>query len=351
MSLAFFTDPHLGVQRSAHTTTASRQRLQDAVFQQALNVLRRTGGVYYNEEAIRVCLGDLFDQETNPEHVILQGLQIAGGCHYVMAGNHDLPNRHGKASSYDVLSSAAGSASCPIHLSWTDQSTCAYTPHGTLFLVPHKASQELFDEALNNVYLQAPATASPRILCLHCNYDSPFVQNDASLNITAAQVEHLLTVFDYVLLGHEHQPRKLHDGRLIILGNTHPTSFSDISDKFYYIWDGERFTENLIWSKADGYREIQWDAPDQTLPDSVQFVNVVGNAPADQQASIAAKVVRLWKTHPNLLMVRSHVVVDDPLGDVPTEVTRTLNLPDRVSAALEGTDLQPLWHDYLGRLA
>lgn len=343
MSLAFFTDPHLGVQRGAHTTTASRQRLQDAVFKQAANIVQAAGG------SGLVCLGDLFDQESNPEHILLQGLRIAERCLHVLAGNHDLPNRQGKSSSLDLLGNVTDSVMS--RMSWSDQCSRSPCPDVALFMVPHKASQDMFDSAVQHAYQQAAHSKRSRILCLHCNYDSPFVQNDASLNITAAQVEQLLTVFDYVLLGHEHQPRKLHDGRLIILGNTHPTSFSDISDKFYYIWDGERFTENLIWSKADGYREIQWDAPDQALPDSVQFVNVVGNAPADQQASIAAKVVRLWKTHPNLLMVRSHVVVDDPLGNTPTEVTRTLNLPDRVSAALEGTDLQPLWHDYLGRLA
>lgn len=344
MSIWFFSDPHVGVNRSSHTTNASRERLREAVFQAAMGAVGVAGGddpVY--------CLGDLFDTDTNSEVTILQGHQIARECDRVLGGNHDLPNREGKLSSLQLLDQTMPGS--PIVVGGSEPHfVCDVLPEGmSVLMVPHMLTQELFEQSLLASLTIAKTHRRVRILCLHCNYDSGFIQNDASLNLSKEDAEFLLETFDYILLGHEHMPRTELDGRLIILGNTHPSSFADISDKFIWEFDGERFHRHMIWGLDKGYQRIKWDdLLDAEI--SAQFVDVVGSATAAEMPTIAAAISNLWKSSPHLLMVRNNVECIESTSATPVSATRALDIPTRVAAALDGTDLRPVWDSYLEKV-
>jgi hypothetical protein len=266
-----------------------------------------------------------------------------------MAGNHDLPNREGKLGSLQLLADMLP-GDCdersPIVLGSVSQPGFDFVGDcgAYVYLVPHMATQELFDISLDEVtdFVGRDETS---ILCLHCNYNSGLIHNDASLNLTAERAEKLLETFDYVLLGHEHMPRTLHNGRLIILGNTHPTSFSDVGDKFLWEFDGKQFIQHPIWSKADGYRELRY-GDSVRMDELVQFIEVTGTVPSEQLPNIAQAITKLWKEWPNLLMVRNNVQSDSIVPEVDHAVCRSLDLPSRISAALESTDLHSIWQHY-----
>lgn len=352
MSIWFFSDPHIGVKRSSHTTEASRVRLSDAVFSTSEAVLYKAGS-----DPV-ICTGDLFDKEANSEADILRGHRIAAGCTMVLGGNHDLPNRAGAVSSLQLLDEILPSGR--IISGTVDEAgfSIKALQQGTfVYAVPHLSTQELFETSLQEAAAAARGERNvrTRILCLHCNYDSGLIQNDASLNLPKALAEVLLQVFDYVLLGHEHMPRELLGGRLIILGNTHPTSFADISDKYLWEFSVEKgFTKHLIWSADAGALRVELLSPitvDAELAKypSLQFLDIVGAIKAEEAADVAALVAYLWKNVPSLLMVRNNTEVSDKPTSAVTPEHKTLDLPARVASALDD-EMRALWNDYLEKV-
>lgn len=341
MSIWFFSDPHIGTVRNSHTTVQSRAALKFELFKTSARLIEVTGSDPL------FCLGDLFDTDSNDEATIMQGADVVKRCTAVLGGNHDLPNREGKLSSLQLLSSVipgrivCGSTDEPGYMLYI-------TAEAVVYMVPHMATQDLFDLSLSEVLGAASQVVDrSKVLCLHCNYNSGLIHNDASLNLTREKADELLEVFDYVLLGHEHEHRTLHGGKLIILGNTHPTSFSDISDKYLWEFDGSGFRPHLLWSRSDGYLNMDWEQGSDELHDTVQFIEITGKAPAERLPDIAQGIASLWKTCPNLLMVRNNVEADVALPEVDTTVSRTLDLPSRISLALADSDLLPIWNEYL----
>jgi hypothetical protein len=193
------------------------------------------------------------------------------------------------------------------------------------------------------------------ILLLHCNYDSPFATQESTLNLTRDRAEYLLTKFSHILIGHEHMSRDDFDGRVLLLGNTHPTGFSDISDKF--VWDlkldkqGIRsFEKELIWSVDKGYLAIDWTELSElgAIGDEVQFIEVKGTADQQHMPWIAAQVAQLWNLSEGLLMVRNNVTVIGNTALIEAnEQTRCQSVPERITHELAGTKLEALWASYL----
>jgi hypothetical protein len=350
MSIWFFSDPHLGLERTSHTTPASRAKLKQRLFEQALNCFRQGEPVY--------CLGDLFDTESNDEAVILQGMAVVNGIDGVIAGNHDCPNREGRKSSLQLIQSVypdkviSGEVGEPgFDFRWENEAS--------VYFVPHMATQQLFDQSLEEVKASTVSQHKvvPTILCLHCNYDSGFADNDASLNLTRAKAEELLRVFDYILLGHEHIPRADFGGRLQILGNTHPTSFSDISDKFVWEFKDGKLIPHKIWDATVGYIRLTWEellnTPTADWKDEqIQFMEVTGMAPAEKMPEIAKTVSDHWKALPDLLMLRNSVqVAQANLPQADGTVTKLQDLPSRVASELkDAPEMLGLWEGYLTRL-
>lgn len=334
-SYTLFTDPHLGTRRAAHTTRESSKRLTLHLYAQALGIVES-----YPHP---ICLGDLFDRAFNDEATLVQGYAVASRCLFTLAGNHDEVNREGAVTTLRALQAL----NVPLSAG-PDLSSPFFTANDDgLYSVPHHASQELFEQALLQAAQHAAENRAGKFaaLLLHCNYNVPFKTEDDTLNLTPELAEQLLADFDLILLGHEHRPAAYFDGRVVVMGNTHPTSFADISDKFAYHLDAEtgELSRELIWSQASGYREIKVGEEIGDLA-GVQFVDVVGLAGAEDAVAVAEFVQQVWAAAPEAYAVRNNVQIGDHLADVEeAERPALVDLKSKISADLEGSDLLPLY--------
>lgn len=331
-----FSDPHLGTRRQAHTTPTSARHLRAMLYTQALVASAPPNSL---------CLGDLFDKPANDEATLVQGHGVARRCRMVMAGNHDLVNREGVVTTLDALHSVLDDR---IVIAPELSEPYLEVLDGSFWVVPHHASQAVFDEALELALQRASLVDVPhRYLLLHCNYEVPFDVDDNTLNLTAEQAQRLLTRFSRIFIGHEHQPKTHFGERLVLVGNTHPTSFADISDKFRWELDAETdtLTRVKLWDEASLYRELEYGAPIPDLKD-VQFVEVVGSEPVDNGVAVADYVRQVWEAGDRLIAVRNHVVIRDHLADlegVDATQPALVDLQGRILEDLAGSDLQPLY--------
>lgn len=340
-----FSDPHLGTKRAAHTTAESAQRLKDRLYTSALMASDALHG-------INICGGDLFDRAYNDEATLVQGYVIAQRCKKVLSGNHDETNRQGATTSLHALKEMGS----PI-VACEDLSTPYFDTFNCFWMVPHHASQENFDEALKLAAEDSGRIDNPnrgnRYLLLHCNYNCPFDTEDSTLNLTPEMAEFLLQHFTRIFIGHEHNSKLLFDDRLVIMGNTHPTSYSDISDKFR--WELNTQTDELkkvlLWEKSYAYREINFGDP---VPDlrGVQFVDVIGAEPVDNGVEVAEYVRSIWNAGNTLIAVRNNVEIVDHLASdgIDTSSPALVNLSQRIHDDLEGSDLQPYYQSLVKRV-
>lgn len=336
-----FSDPHLGTKRAAHTTRDSAKKLQQLLYTQALVA---------SDNLNSLCLGDLFDKAHNEERILVQGYEIARRCNLVLAGNHDLTNREGVVTTLDALNSVEGTSV----LMSPDISQPYFSSWNQFWSVPHHASQQLFDQALEDAAADSGLIDNPnrgnRYLLLHCNFDCPFDTEDSTLNLSPEMAEHLLKYFTRIFIGHEHNCKELYGGRLVMVGNTHPTSFSDISNKYRWELDvtTDELSKILIWDKGYCYREIEYGEP---VPDltGVQFVDVVGAEPVSNGVEVAEYIRSVWDAGKTLLAVRNNVEISDHLAgvDVDTSKPALVDLKQRIDQDLEGSDLQELYRELL----
>lgn len=333
------SDYHLGTRRAAHTTRDSARKLQQLLYTQALAA---------TEPLNSICLGDVFDRPYNDETTLVQGHTIANRCELVLSGNHDETGRESATTSLRALEQLGS----PI-VAAPDLSTPYFHTWNQFWVVPHHASQEVFEEALKAAAEDSGPLSdnhSHRYLLLHTNYDCPFDTEDSTLNLSPEMVEKLLQSFTRIFTGHEHNPKVLYDGRLVIVGNTHPSSFGDISDKFRWELDvrSDELTKVLIWEKAYAYREIEYGS---ALPDltGVQFVDVVGAEPVDNGVEVADYVRSIWNASDTLLAVRNNVEIIDHLADTSVDTSKPalVDLKQRIDYDLEGSDLQPLYRELI----
>lgn len=293
-----FTDPHLGKTLASHTTLDSRRRLRNDLYHQALGVLEMF------PEATSVCLGDLFDRYTNPEDVIWQGMHLAQRLDYLMAGNHDLINDRDRMGTLQLMH-RAGYDSIQLTLFGEVRSYLHQVAEGVYFVfVPHHSTDDLFQQALAEAgewVRHSKPEGSRAYLCVHCNYDSGFATDDTALSLSRKQAKELLADgFDYILVGHDHHPREDWDGRVIILGNTHPTGFGDITDKRVLLIHPDGTHEFYpVWLKKAGYVEVAASelidpAYDLERLESVNFIEITGDLDASQVMDMARAVRRIW---------------------------------------------------------
>ena len=349
--LTIFTDPHIGTSRQAHTTRESSAELQLSLYHQAMAIVETATNPVLNN-------GDLFDKSFNPERIIAQGFNVASKCWKTVAGNHDESNREGTVTSLRLLQEQGVSICAAPNLS-----TPYYENHESIYIVPHHASQELFElalrEAAENAAMYRDGLAS--YLFLHCNYDFALAVDDNTLNLPAALAKDLIQYFDFIFIGHEHNCDTHLGGQVVILGNTHPTSFHDIGDKFVYHLelDTAELTKELIWSKDVHYREIKLGSE---IPDlaGVQFIDVTGTEAVSEALDVADFIRDVWKAsqyiHPDdetktvvseLFAVRNRVDIKDSLADVSTDIdaVEVVDLKTRIARDLEGSDLAELFNE------
>lgn len=357
-NITIFTDPHLGTARQAHTTRESSANLQMSLYWQAMSIVN-TG------EYPKVCVGDLFDKSTNPEPIIAQGHNVASGCKWVLAGNHDETNREGTMSSVRLLKEQGLAIIATPNL--TDP---FFDCNQSMYFVPHHASQEIFEVAMRQAAEHAAANRDglASYLFLHCNYDFDLATTDNTLNLTRDLAKELIAAFDFIFIGHEHNCSTDLGGQVVVLGNTHPTSFHDIGDKFIYHLELETatLTKELVWSEKDSYREIKLGSE---IPDlrGVQFVEVVGAEAVAEAVAVSEFVREVWKAGEyeacgvpgsalqkcnDLFAVRNKVEIKDSLQDVNTDIEGvvTEDLKTRIARDLEGTDLAPLFAELVQKV-
>lgn len=292
-----FTDPHLGKNLVSHTTLDSRRRLRDGIYYHNRGLVDRF------PHAIKACLGDLFDRFTNPEDVIWQGMRLADLVDYIMAGNHDLVNDRGRLGTLQLMDKARpgviqltpfGEARGFLH---------DVRPGVSFLFIPHHSTDALFHESLVAAenWVRGKAAGTTAYLCVHCNYDSGFATDDTALSLSRKQAKQLLDAgFDYILVGHDHHPREDFDGRVVILGNTHPTGFGDITDKrVLLIRPDGRHEFHTVWYRNIGYLHIEVNdllAPEvEFQPNGVQFVEITGEIEAGRVMDLARAVRKLWQ--------------------------------------------------------
>lgn len=329
MIVNIFTDTHLGTKRAMHTTLASSKQLTETLFTAAMAA---KSDKYQN-----VIVGDLFDKTTNPESVIVQGIQVANNC-IVLAGNHDETNREGTVSSLNVVKEAGGSdiIQCEV------VGRPSYQVREGMVFVPHHASQELFLEALDLVM-----DIEGEVLFVHCNRGELPQQDESTLVISFELEDKLLTKFKRVFYGHVHgsHSNKVEGNAVIsrgvVLGNTHPTSFGDISDKYRYEYNiaTDQLTRIKIWDADTGVARLVLG---QEFPvGQFQFVEITGKG---SRQEVSDYVQRAWEMYPNAFAIRNACEYFET-ADVMVEDVDLEDLPATIERDLQDTDMLILFKE------
>lgn len=350
--LAFFTDPHLGLRRSSHTTLKSQGLYRDALYEHVLEQIKRlTLPELIDKPATLFCLGDLFDTFSNDEETILQGHHIASLCKHTLGGNHDVANRTDVIGSLHLIQKMLADNGRPdaIILSPDPGAPYAYRSDVadtdvSLIFVPHCLTQDVFASSL----AIAASKADPNrynILCLHCNVGDGFGDVDghgSSLWLTSDLQDTLIQHFPLTLVGHEHEPRELHNGKIVILGNTFPVGFGEIAQRFVYSFNTEtrKLTKIAIFNPETYFEQL--DAAylmesGGVIETDKKLIEITGKVRSVDFAAFTRAVMQFWKTNPELFAVRKNVETDKPLAakrddDAPEFVRRTL--PDIVKGAV-----------------
>jgi len=306
MKIGIISDTHIGKSLKTNTTIESRAKLKDKIFKtarEATFLLREAGA------ATTIHTADLFDKSINDETDILSGSLVAQNCDFVMFGNHDDRNRKDTTSSIGLLKSLSHSDKF-IASRWEPGFSRKKGEDFNLYFIPHCVSQEVFEASL----LKAKESAIRSInnyLFLHCNYDNGLVTDkEQNLNLTEEMADVLLEDFEFIIMGHEHQLAKRKDGRVISVGTTHPTSYSDISEKFVTVIDtaSKEVKHISTWSMDNS---ITVDVNEFVSPEflskleTVEFIDVVGEAPTNLAIKVSDAVSEVWKSAGNLIALRT----------------------------------------------
>lgn len=319
MTYTIFTDPHLGTSRSAHTSRSSSELLRARLFTEAISLASKPNSI---------CVGDLFDSSTNNEETLLQGFKVASLCKYVLAGNHDEENIVNRVTTLRAIKSLGVNSV----VSSNDLSRPSYFIDGQFVFVPHQLSQSMFMESLELAYKSAN---SGSVLFLHCNYNFEMATSStATLNLSESVAEQLLDKFNFIFLGHEHKQNSHLNGRVIVVGNTFPTSFSDVSSKRYL--ELNKNLDNVVsvptFEVETGLLQI--DVNSNVSDDAIKaasFVDVTGvqNNPSD----FVKLQNHLWSINKNIYAIRNSTVSKQFEAAEKSQV-KTLSIEERLSNEL-----------------
>lgn len=368
--IRFFSDPHVGKELKANTTPASRAMLAKQIH---LHGLAASGRPYQDPADplggddhpvhFTVCAGDLFDQDSNPEHVILQGAEVARRCNRVLGGNHDVKNIAERESSLSVLAKLTsderfimppdpGRTSFSFDLV---QEEALKPGDVALYMVPHHARQQEFEMVLEEAYqhaLQFDAAKRPvrRLLVVHCNYHLTFEAGENDLNLTDAKARQLLGVFDYIVMGHDHRPRTECEGRLIVLGNTHPTSFSDQGTKYTWFYNSESNAWTKAVNAADSLMEIEvgelleaWRTNQLARYAEAEWIDIHGSLQPEDTVDMAKAIRDLRKRNEYLYAVRASRVLVASGANTQQPQAAQKTLIEIIEEQLSGSDLLELF--------
>lgn len=351
-----YSDPHFGLTLNANTTPLSRLRLRKHLLSHVCGVLDP-----FREQGHHVlCAGDFFDKHQNSEEVIASSLAPATRTDWILSGNHDVTNSVDRVGSLDLLRYLGHAdrivppvLSAPLFDSAPEvrwRAVGGALGGFRMYLVPHHASQDLFEATLDAVAEAASTdrTETEKLLVMHCNYDSPAANDRVSLNLSKRRAEVLLKVFPRILLGHEHAARTDFDGRLIVIGSPHPTGFGDVaSDKFVLeMSPGKEPVRHRVWKASDHYLEVDHASLLEQIKPSHRFIRVTGEVPASDLHKVASAIKAVW-TRYEPFAVRSDVIVIS--GDADRAVLEGMS-PERLRHIIatelqDSPDLLALWEE------
>lgn len=342
MKIGVYSDPHLGKNLTANTTPSSRKVLKQAIYSHTMLAIEGM-----RADAV-ICAGDLLDTYSNDEATLLQALNVIDKTDLTLAGNHDVHSSRDARGTMDVLAELR-------------PDDIVRTPFGELYFavnevddyvivsIPHHTTQELFETALRNSAAQIEGKEGTKILITHSNYECPFATDETSLNLTKPIARKLLETFDYIVLGHDHNHKKDFDGRLIVLGNLHPTGFGDISDKYIVVFEDGQPKYGKVWDAEEKYIEVTPDQIDKVNPRLHQFVRIVGKVKPAEMNQLAKDIKKLWSTEGGTIFaIRSEVKIDT--GNTKAAAVDNsqgqMKLTDIIEAELaENEELLSLWKE------
>lgn len=320
--IQIYSDPHQGLNLASNTTPASRKALREFI---ALNTATVIDD--FDDSDIILCAGDFYHTYKNSEEDIYSSMWSASKTSKILTGNHDVVNIRGAKGSLDLIASMFDSHVVPCRFGKVSYqvlpATFPPTPNHSIYMVPHHSNQELFVEALDAV-AESAKTCDKAILVTHCNYDSPFIKDDVTLNMSSRKAQELLKSFEYIFLGHEHNPRTDHDDRVIVVGSPHPTGFGDISDKYIVTID-EQFNTPIrkqVWSKSKHYLECDYSELPELLTADHQWVKLTGTVVPSQIHELASTIRLGWKLFsPFAIKSEVEILTGDSFATSQTEST------------------------------
>ena len=353
MTILIYSDPHLGLSLGAHTTVASRLRLQKKLEEHLLDKV-----LSQNRADMAICAGDFFHKHQNTEELLSRAWPLAEMTSLILSGNHDVTNDADKVGSLELLRRINPARIedpwiVPVEFNQPYYESVWFGKGSNpceICLVPHHSTQALFEQTLENILVDVPTgPRAVRLLVLHCNYNSPFVLEDGSLNLTRAKAGQLLNLFDKIVIGHDHNPKEDFGGRLVVLGNTHPTGFGDLSNKRIMLFDEATGSHSFetIWEVAKGFQEVRYNELAGVRP-GVEFLQVTGEVGPEELHEVMQQLRKLWVSREDLFAVRSLVTVKT--GDTMANYakTETLNVRELIEEELKpNEDLYALWKEIL----
>lgn len=188
------------------------------------------------------------------------------------------------------------------------------------------------------------------LLLLHCNWNMTVGQGENDLNLTQAKAAQLAKYFDFIILGHDHHPRRELGGKVIILGNTHPTSFGDLGEKYVWFYHSQSNHFSTEVNAKDS--SVTLDAKELIeahqsdclahLGD-YEWIDVRGTLPQEAAVDLAKALRALWKACPYLYGLRSsHVTYEGMELAADVASAGPVNLMEMVESKLTA-ELKPLW--------
>lgn len=300
-------DLHIGAARSAGTTPATAWQLRTDLLDGYKNLLSAASGMDL------LVNGDFFDTYQIPFADMLGALELTQEhltsnptCKaYFVAGNHDLSKDSTKMSSFEFF--------CKILETTFPDRFCMIKGNkhfGDKYVISHVVNQDLFNLELEQV------PEGVKWLFLHCNFDNHFAQEaDHSLNLSQSQAEKLTSRGINIILGHEHQQRKIKFGKNYVhcLGNQMPSSVADClnnDNKIALVIDGTKASEIQTWTAAADFARVDLNDLD-SFTGQQRFVRVEGLVQADQAASAVSKISKFRQASPALVITNAVRIESD----------------------------------------
>lgn len=297
LQFAAFSDPHLGRTWSAHTVPNTREALTERYHDPILEAVFR----YADKGVPLLCGGDWFDKAHNNERLIRASDRALKRMALVVAGNHDHAGRESAVTSLQLLHGMQETS--PVSIATDHLNDPAVNLHYlgdvAVYSVPHHATQALFEQAIFEAEAHAKGEAGHKVIVLHCNFGAPGGgKPDTNLYLTAPLQKALEGVFDFILLGHEHLPRRI-GSKVIIMGSTQPCNFGELGPRFFYeffVEDGK--LQVALTPIQTGITYRVWDVTEKSLsealPDPVELVDLRGTLPVKLTPQVQKLVRQLY---------------------------------------------------------